>query len=73
MEPFELVKAVQDKKMTENEVQCLQNRIKRLELEEERARKRILETQTKTKKMLEANKRHQEELKRREKLRNKKK
>lgn len=43
IEPFELTQKVKEKKISDEELLLLQNRIKRLELEEERARKRINE------------------------------
>jgi hypothetical protein len=52
--PFELISKAEEKKMTDQEVLLLENRIKRMELEEQRARKRIAEAKAKTESMLNA-------------------
>jgi tRNA G10 N-methylase Trm11 len=58
--PFELVDKVKQKKMAEDEVRAIANRINHLELEEQRARKRIEETKKRTQLMIEAKKRNEE-------------
>jgi hypothetical protein len=58
--PFELVDKVKEKKLTENEVQAIANRINHLELEEQRVRKSIAGAKKKTLLMLQAKKRNED-------------
>lgn len=58
--PFELVDKIKEKKMAEDEVRAIANRINHLELEEQRARKRIEDAKKKTQLMIEAKKRNEE-------------